>query len=149
MGSHLLMFPGVRSSMMIQSSEVEPPSFGIQPSSYSNIKIHFKEIGLPFWASGVLCQCSEVVLWQLLHMQMIFDIFVGDKVASPSYSSTILGTPTSHPLAFDCHLPGMTVFSLLLLFNLSVVYKFLQPHGCMSSFPVLFRLLELAQTHVH
>ena len=50
----------------------------------------FEENGLPFWVPGVLCQHSEVVLWKLLNIQMIFEEFVGEKVASPSYSSAIL-----------------------------------------------------------
>ena len=54
-------------------------------------QISVPENGLPFWVSGVLCQCSEVVLWNLLSVQMFFDEFVGEKVISPSYSSTILG----------------------------------------------------------
>ena len=32
----------------------------------------FKENGLPFWVLGVLCQRSEVILWNLLIVQMIF-----------------------------------------------------------------------------
>ena len=32
----------------------------------------FKENGLPFWVPGVLCHHSEVVLWNLLSVQMIF-----------------------------------------------------------------------------
>ena len=32
----------------------------------------FNESGLPFWMSGVLHQRSEVVLWKLLSIQMIF-----------------------------------------------------------------------------
>ena len=32
----------------------------------------FKENGLPFWVPGVLCQGSEVLLWNLLSIQMIF-----------------------------------------------------------------------------
>ena len=28
--------------------------------------------GLPFWVPGVLCQHSEVVLWKLLSIQMVF-----------------------------------------------------------------------------
>ena len=31
-----------------------------------------KDNGLPFWVPGVLRQCSEVVLWKLLSIQMIF-----------------------------------------------------------------------------
>ena len=32
----------------------------------------FEEIGLLFWVPGVLCQHSEVVLWNLFKIQMIF-----------------------------------------------------------------------------
>ena len=32
----------------------------------------FEENGLPLWVPGVLCQCSDVVLWKLLSIQMIF-----------------------------------------------------------------------------
>ena len=42
-------------------------------------------MGCLFWVPGVLHQCSEVVLWKLLSIQMIFDEFVRDKVVSLSY----------------------------------------------------------------
>ena len=32
----------------------------------------FKDNGLPFWVLGVLSQCSDVVLWYLLSVQMNF-----------------------------------------------------------------------------
>ena len=32
----------------------------------------FEDNGLPFWVPGVLCQHSEVALWYLLSVQMIF-----------------------------------------------------------------------------
>ena len=32
----------------------------------------FEENRLPFWVPGVLCQSSEVVLWNLLSVQLIF-----------------------------------------------------------------------------
>ena len=41
----------------------------------------FEENGLPFWVPGVLCQCSEVVLWKLLSIQMTFDEFVGEQLS--------------------------------------------------------------------
>ena len=53
----------------------------------------FEDNGLPFWMSDVLCQHSEVVLWNLLSAESSFDESVREKVVSPSYSSTILGTP--------------------------------------------------------
>lgn len=55
-------------------------------SPLSFVLLHLKEIGLPFWVHGVLCQRLQVVLWKLLHMHIVFDVFVWDKVVSPSYS---------------------------------------------------------------
>ena len=37
-GSHLLIFPGVRSSVMVQSSGVEPPASGFWSPFYSSFK---------------------------------------------------------------------------------------------------------------
>ena len=54
-----------------------------------------EEIGLPFWVPGVLHQCSEVVLWKLLNIQMIFWWICGGESGFPSYSSAILGLPSS------------------------------------------------------
>ena len=49
-----------------------------------------EQIGLSFWKSGVLCQHSEDVLWELFHMLRRFlDTFVREKVVSPSYSSAV------------------------------------------------------------
>ena len=55
------------------------PRMGLDPSIFC-LCFHllyfilppFEEIGLPFWVPGVLCQHSEVVLWKLLNIQMIF-----------------------------------------------------------------------------
>ena len=53
----------------------------------------FEDNGLPFWVPDVLCQHSEIVLWNLLSVQMFLWWICGEKVVSPSYSSTILGLP--------------------------------------------------------
>ena len=53
----------------------------------------FEDHGLPFWVPDVLCQHSAVVLWNCSVFKCSFDEFVGEKVVSPSYSSTILGPP--------------------------------------------------------
>ena len=58
----------------------------------------FEDSGLLFWVPDVLCQHSEVVLWNLLSVQMFFDEFVGEKVVSLSYSSAILGLPSKNCL---------------------------------------------------
>ena len=58
----------------------------------------FKDNKLPFWVPDVLCQHSEV-LWNFLSVQM-FDEFVGEKVFSPSYSSSILGPPPKETISF-------------------------------------------------
>ena len=53
----------------------------------------FEDNGLLFWVPDVLCQHSEVVLWNFSVFKCSFDEFVGEKVVSPSYSSAILGLP--------------------------------------------------------
>ena len=58
----------------------------------------FEENGLPFWVPGVLRQCSELVLWKFLSIQMIFWWICGEKVVSPSYSFTILSCPNLSPV---------------------------------------------------
>ena len=50
----------------------------------------FKDNGLPFWVAGVLRQHSEVVLWHLLSIQMIF--------------WWICGGESDLPVLFLCHL---------------------------------------------
>ena len=50
------------------------------PKSFASVFVFYilsylllkRLIRVPFWVSGVLCQCSEVVLWKLLNIQMIF-----------------------------------------------------------------------------
>ena len=44
--------------------------------SLSFVLPHFEKIGLPFSASGVLCQCS-VIFWKLLYIQMNFWCILG------------------------------------------------------------------------
>ena len=59
----------------------------------------FKDNGLLLWVPDVLCQHSEIVLWNLLSVQMLFDEFVEERVVSPSYTSAILG-PTLTILSY-------------------------------------------------
>ena len=55
-----------------------PPQDGSLSINYlSFVLTHFEEIGLPFWVSWFLHQGSEVVLWNLLHMQVIFWCILG------------------------------------------------------------------------
>jgi len=53
----------------------------------------FEDNGLPFCVPGVLCQHSEVVLWNCSAFESSFDDFLGKKVVSLSYSYTIFCTP--------------------------------------------------------
>ena len=43
----------------------------------------FEDNGLPFWVPDVLCQHSEVVLWNLLHIQMFFWWICGGESGLP------------------------------------------------------------------
>ena len=75
MSSYQLMFPVVRSSLVFSGFELKPPASEFQSYSYSNLKISpspFEDNGLPFWVPDVLCQHSEVVLWNLFSIQMVF-----------------------------------------------------------------------------
>ena len=69
-------FPSVGELFHLQDSlpgaQVPAPQSFVSLLSLSFAPPHSKEIGLTFWRFGVLCQCSEVVLWELFHMQMIF-----------------------------------------------------------------------------
>ena len=61
------------SSFRIPSpGQVSVPKSFVSLFSLSFVLSHFEEIGLHLWVSGVLCQCSKVVLWKLLSIQMIF-----------------------------------------------------------------------------
>ena len=96
MSSYRLMFPGVRSSLMFSGFGLKPPAFGFQSYSYSSLKTSpspFRDNGLLFSVRDVLCQPSELVLWNLLSIQMFFQWIFGGKVVSRSYSSTTLGLP--------------------------------------------------------
>ena len=55
----------------------------------------FKYNGLLFWVPDVLCWHSELFCGIFSAFKCYFDEFVGEKVVSPSYSSTILGLPYS------------------------------------------------------
>ena len=43
----------------------------------------FEDNGLPFWVPDVLCQHSEVVLWNLLSVQMFFRWIFGGESGLP------------------------------------------------------------------
>ena len=69
------MFPGVRSSLVFSGLELKPPASGFQSYYYSTLKTSpspFKDNGLPFWVPDILCQDSEVVLWNFLSIQIFF-----------------------------------------------------------------------------
>ena len=55
----------------------------------------FEDNDLLFWVPDVLCQHSEVVLWNLLSVEMFFWWICEGESGHPSYSSDILGLPGS------------------------------------------------------
>ena len=60
---------------MFSGFGLKPPASSFQSYSYSSLKTSpspFKDNGLLFWVPDVLCQRSEVVLWNLLSVQMFF-----------------------------------------------------------------------------
>ena len=85
--------PEVRSSLVFSGFELKPPAFGFHSYYYSSLKTSpspFKDNGLPFWVPDVLCQHSEVVLWNFLSIQIFFQwICLGES---------------GLPILFLCHL---------------------------------------------
>ena len=74
MSSNRLMFPGFGSSRVLRFG-LKPSASRFQSYSYSSLKAspsHFEDNGLIFWVPNVLCQHSQVVLWNLLRAQMFF-----------------------------------------------------------------------------
>ena len=71
--------PPVRGFPGVWNFSFRTPSLGLVSIPNSCLSFYllyfvlppFKDNGLPFWVPGVLCQCSEVVLWYLLSVQMI------------------------------------------------------------------------------
>ena len=96
-----LMFPGVRSFLVSSSLELSllPLVFSLiltvasrllHPYCTDDKTSPFEDNGLPFWVPGVLRQRSEVVLWYLFSVQMIF--------------RRICGGGSGLPILFLCHL---------------------------------------------
>ena len=86
MSSCWLIFPGVRSSLVSSGFGLKPPASGFQSYSYSILKTSpspFEDNGLLFWVPDVLCQHSEVVLWNLLSLQMFFQWICGEESVVP------------------------------------------------------------------
>ena len=75
MSSYRLTFLRVRSSLVLSGFGFKLSASGFQSYSYSSLRTFpspFKDNGLPFWVPEVLCQHSEVVLWNLVSIQMFF-----------------------------------------------------------------------------
>ena len=137
MTSCRLMFPGVRSSLVFSGFGLKPPASGFQSYFYSSLKTSpFEDNGLLFWVPDVFCKHSEVVLWNYSAFKYSFDEFVGEKVVSLSYSSTILGPPLQS-LLFQIFL--LFHSSLILLVSpLHMYYTFCNCHTVLGYSVVLF-----------
>ena len=75
MSSYRLMLPRFRSSLVFSGFGLKPPASGFQSYPYSSLKTSpspFKDNRLTFRVPDVLSQHSEVVLWNLLSIQMLF-----------------------------------------------------------------------------
>ena len=75
----------------------------------------FEDNGLLLWVPHVLCQHSEVVLWNLLSMKCSFHKFVGEKVFSLSYSSANLGPPINIVFMYlGASMVGVYIFTIVM-----------------------------------
>jgi len=64
----------------------------------------FRRLGLLFWVPNVLCRHQKLFCGIYSAFKRSFDEFVGEKVFSLSYSSTILAPPWR---GFSCPPPGI------------------------------------------
>ena len=89
----------------------------------------FEDNGLPFWVPDVLCQHSEVVLWNLLSVQIFF--------------RWICGWESGLPVLFLCHLrtAPLSCFQVWKIQNINLLLKeiarahvFLNPFPCVPQF---------------
>ena len=104
----------------------------------------FEEIGLPFWVSGILCQHSEVVLWKLLDIQMIFWKMYGGESGLPVLFLRHLQTALNQIQALwrAPHTLNPAAFFLVWLLGLIK----LQPPGnscSFSNFPLFLQIICL------
>ena len=83
--------PSERVSWCLETSLLRLPSRGwiSFPTSFLSFYLlyfvlpYFEDNGLPFWVPDVLCQHSEVVLWNLLSIQMFFRWICGWESGLP------------------------------------------------------------------
>ena len=105
----------------------------------------FKDNGLPFWVPDVPCQHSKLFCGICSAFKCSFDEFFGEKVVSPSYSSTILGPPPWLYFIYDDFLPVLLIWVTInsyLNYNINLL---ICPFG--SSFDHLLLLLLLLLSH--
>ena len=92
----------------LPGGQVSVPNFFVSLFLSLFFALPDSEIGLFFWKSGVLCQCSDV-MWELFHTQMIFwyicgvegglpVLFLHHLAGPPGPSLKMLSTFHSHPL---------------------------------------------------
>ena len=74
------------------SGRISVPNFFVSFCLLYFVLPPFKENGLPFWVPGVLCQHTEVVLWKLVSIQMIFWRICGGESGLPVLFLHHLGT---------------------------------------------------------
>jgi len=90
-------FPGVWKLLLLHDSL---PRMGLCPSLFCLsfyllyfVLPPFEDNGLPFWVPDVLHQCSEVVLWNLLSVQVSFDELCGGESGLPILFLHLRTTP--------------------------------------------------------
>ena len=99
MSSCRLMFPRVRNFLVFSGFGLKPSASGFQSYFYSSLKTSpspFEDNGLLFWWLMSSPGIQKLFCGIYSGFKCSFDEFVGEKVISPSYSSTILGPPENY-----------------------------------------------------
>ena len=73
----------------------------------------FEDIGLLFWCLMSSTGIKNLFCGIYSLFKCSFDEFLGEKVVSPSYSSSILGPPPEMSLIWDCLFDSKVTYFLL------------------------------------
>ena len=134
------LFPGVWKLLLFSDSlpgtDLRPYVFCLSFYLLYFFLPPFEDNGLPFWVPDVLCQHSEVVLWNLLRLKCSYHEAVGRKRSFLAIPFSVLGPPLRRELPIlppqQAHLPFCFRPRLLMEWDWMFICLFV----CFNIFPL-------------
>ena len=97
----------------------------------------FEDNGLPFWVSDVLCQHSEIVLWNFLSVQMFFQWICGGENGLPVLFLCHRRTASLHFFFISALIPIIYFHLLFLAFCCCCCCSFISWFRCRVRLSIL------------